>query len=308
MNTATPHTSDDRAGVVYATLAYMAWGILPVYWRHLRDISPFEIAVLRLFWCALACAAFAAATGRLARTLTAARVPSILGTLLASSLLITTNWFGFLYAVKTDQLVEASLGYYITPLVSFALGWAFFHEKMSRFRTVGLVLGLLALAVQMVTIGHFPWIALMVSFSFGLYGFLRKRTPVAGLDGLLIESALLFPVTLGLIIYWTLNGEGVYGPADTSLTRHILVVLSGPITAVPLALFAAGARRISMTTMGFLQYLSPTITLTVAIFLFGETFSTPDAITFFCVWAALGVVALEGRFKASRLDMAQLER
>jgi chloramphenicol-sensitive protein RarD len=308
VNTSAHHHSDDRAGVIYSVLAQLAWGVLPLYWRTLRGIPPFEIVVLRLFWCALAAAAFTAVRGNMGRTLAAARMPHILGMLLLTSLLISTNWMTFLYAVKTNQLVETSLGYYITPLVSFALGFAFFGEKMSRVRMVGLALGLVALAVQVLTIGHFPWIALTVSFSFGLYGFFRKRVPVAGLDGLLIESAMLFPVTLGLIGYWTLNGEGVYASGDIGLSRHVLIALSGPITAVPLALFAAGARRISMTTLGFLQYLSPTVTLTMAIFLFGEAFTTPDAVTFICVWAALGIIAYEGRFKTSRLDVALSER
>ena len=244
------------------------------------------------------------------RTLAAACIPRVTATLLLTSVLISCNWLTYLHAIETDQLIEASLGYYITPLVSFALGFVFFGERMSRIRVAGIALGVIALASQVAVIGHFPWIALTLAFSFGLYGFFRKRAPVEGLDGLLIESALLFPIVLGLVAWWTSTGQGVYRSGNLDLTRHGLLVLSGPITAIPLALFAAGARRIRMSTMGFLQYLAPSITLTLAVFGFGESFSTADTITFVCVWAALAVVALEGRFKASPPagDAAKLER
>jgi len=295
--TQTPE-AEARAGIIYAALAYGLWGVMPVYWRLLSDVSAFQITVERIVWCAVFVAAVTLARGNFARVLAVVRTPRTLATLALTSVLISGNWALYIYCVETHQLVEASLGYYITPLVSFALGLLFFGERLSRVKLLCIAIASIGLALQLWTLGRFPWIAPVLAVSFGLYGYFRKRAPVAALDGLLVETALLFPFALGLVVWWQAQGVGAF-TAD-NMTRNLLLVGAGPITAIPLALFAAGARRVSMTTLGFLQYLAPSITLLMAVFGFHEAFTQVDLISFGCIWAALAIVALEGRFARPR--------
>jgi chloramphenicol-sensitive protein RarD len=290
--------AEARAGIIYAALAYGLWGVMPVYWRLLSDVPSFQVTVQRIVWCAVFVAAVTLARGNFARILAVARTPRTLATLTLTSVLISGNWALYIYCVETHQLVEASLGYYITPLVSFALGLLFFGERLSRVKLLCIAIASIGLVLQLWTLGRFPWIAPVLAVSFGLYGYFRKRAPVAALDGLLVETALLFPFALGCVVWWQAQGVGAF--AADNLTRNMLLVGAGPITAIPLALFAAGARRISMTTLGFLQYLAPSITLLMAVFGFHENFTVADLISFGCIWSALAIVALEGRFGRAR--------
>jgi chloramphenicol-sensitive protein RarD len=287
--------SGEATGILYAGLAYGIWGIIPLYWRLLGDVPPFELTTHRILWCALFVAGVTAWRGRLGTIATIFRTPRLLGVLALTSVLISSNWTLFIYCVATNQLVEASLGYYLTPLLSIALGVFLFGEKMSRFRLAGVLLATTAVIVKAVAIGHIPWIGLALALSFGFYGFFRKWAPVDSLDGLLVETALLFPFTLVLVFYWARSEPGAF-PTSNWL-KDALLIGGGPITAIPLTLFAAGARRIRMSTLGFLQYLSPSITLVLATLGLHERFTTVDAISFACVWAALLIVALEGHVK-----------
>jgi len=286
--------SEERAGALSAGLAYVIWGVMPLYWRLLSDVPSFEVTVHRVIWCAVTVALVTAAMGHLRRVMAAVRDPKLVAILALTSLLISSNWAIYIYCVETEQLVEASLGYYMTPLISFALGFIFFRERMSRLRMLCLGLATVALAAQVAALGHVPWIAPVMAISFGLYGYFRKRAPVAALDGLLIETLVLLPIGLGFVIFWSLRGTSAF-PSENLVTT-LLLIGSGPATAIPLALFAAGARRVTMTTLGFLQYLAPSITLLMAVMSFHEAFSQVDLISFGCVWTALVLVALEGRF------------
>ena len=231
--------------------------------------------------------------------MTLVRDRRLIATLALTSVLISVNWTIYIYCVATNQLVEASLGYYINPLISIALGVTLFGEPMSPWRFVAVLLAAAAVALQAFELEHLPWIALALALSFGFYGYFRKRTDVDSLDGLTIESWILFPLTFGLVLFWSFSGAGALTAANPG--RDVLLVLGGPITALPLAMFAAGARRIRLSTLGFLQYLSPSITLALAIFGFGEPFTRPDAVTFGCVWLALVIVAAEGRLIRAKI-------
>ncbi|MGH6876282.1 MAG: EamA family transporter RarD [Rhizomicrobium sp.] len=290
---------DDPAGVACAVLAYGLWGIVPLYWRLLDGIPPLEVTTHRIVWCALFVMATALLRGRLPHIVAILRTPQFLAMLALTGILISVNWTVYIYCVMSRQLVEASLGYYINPLLFIALGVVFFGEKMSRLRQIALALATIAIAVKAVSLGHFPWIAPVLALSFGFFGYFCKLVPVDALDGLLVEMCVLLPVSVALLVYWHVAGTAAFPSADVS--RDALLIGAGPITAVPLALFAAGVRRIRLSTLGFLQYLSPSITLLLAIFGFGEPFTRLDALAFGCVWAALVLVALEGRIARVRL-------
>jgi chloramphenicol-sensitive protein RarD len=299
---AAKHTPDDGVGMFYAAFAYAVWGVMPLYWRMLSSVPPFELTVHRLVWCALVVAGLTFARGRISQIRAIFRQPRLLATLALTSLLISTNWTIYIYCVATHQLVEASLGYYINPFISFALGALVLGEHMSPFRIAAMALAAVAVAAQAIAIGHIPWIAPVLALSFGLYGYFRKLAPVDALDGLTVETWVLFPVTLGLVLFWWSRGTGVFPSHD--LGKDALLIGGGPLTALPLTMFAAGARRIRLTTLGFLQYLSPSITLVVATVLLGEKFTRVDMITFGCVWAALIIVGLEGRIRSYRATRA----
>jgi len=290
--TANDHPKEG-AGILFAGAAYAIWGFVPLYWRLLADVSPFEITVHRVLWCAVFAAFVTLGRDRLRHLLAILRTPRVIGALALTSLLISANWTLFIWCVSTHRLVEASLGYYMTPLVSIALGVALLGERVSKLRLVAIGLAAVAVAIKAIEAGGLPWIAPALALSFGFYGYVRKLTPVDAFDGLTIETALLFPLTLAIVVIESLAGSGVL--TSTNLARDGLLILAGPVTAAPLVLFAAGARRVRMSTLGFLQYLSPSITLALATLALGERFNRTDAVIFASVWAALLLVGLEGQ-------------
>src|SRR5579871_4064756 len=295
-----PH---ETAGILYALAAYGIWGFVPLYWRLLDGVSPFEITVHRVLWCALLCVGLTLARRRFAHLMAIVRSRKTLATLALTSLLISGNWTLFIWCVSTHRLVEASLGYYLTPLVSIGLGVAFLGEQISPVRIAAIALASLAIAIKALQLGNIPLVAPGLALSFGFYGYLRKRAPVDSLDGLTIETALLFPLTLVLIAAWAANGIGHF--PSGGLKTDALLVFTGPLTALPLVLFAAGARRVRMTTLGLLQYSSPSITLVVATIWLDEHMTRADLLAFASVWTALALVALEGQW--SRMTTRVIE-
>ncbi|MBV8978392.1 MAG: EamA family transporter RarD [Alphaproteobacteria bacterium] len=299
---ANPHR-DEPLGILYAGGTYVLWGFVPLYWALLAGVSPVEITLHRILWGALFATGFTALRGRLGQVRAIFRDRSKLAALAASSVLIGVNWTIFIYCVATHQLVESSLGYYLTPLVSMAMGVAMFAEHVSRLRAAAIAMASAAVAVQAVALGHVPWIAPALALSFGFYGYVRKRTAVDSLDGLTVETLLLLPLAAVVLGFFAVAGTGAFTLANPA--RDLLLVGGGPVTLVPLAMFAAGARRIRMTTLGFLQYLSPSITLLVATLLMGEPFTRTDTLTFAFVWSALLLVAVDGQAARLRARRAQ---
>ena len=284
--------SNETAGIFYAAAAYSLWGLFPLYWDLLASVPPIELSIHRMLWCALFAAGVMAARGRTGIVWRVMRDRRLLAALSLSSVLIAANWTIYIWAIAEHHIVDAALGYYINPLLSIVLGVALLGERLSKLKIAAIALAAIAVGVQAIELGHVPWIALSLALSFGFYGFVRKLTPVDPLDGLTVETCLLFPLTLGIVVFLAWNGTGAFPSAHFS--TNALLILAGPVTAIPLALFAAGVRRIRMTTLGFLQYLSPSITLAVATLIFHEPFTASDMATFGCVWAALILVGLDG--------------
>jgi chloramphenicol-sensitive protein RarD len=288
----TPAPSEQRRGFLYAAFVYAFWGITPLYWHQLNVVPGTDVVAHRLMWSAVFIALVTIMRGHLRRAFSVVRKPRIFGMLVLSGVLIGGNWGIYIYCVESNQLVEASLGYFMTPLVSFGLGLAFFGERLTAARWLGVGLAVAALVIQISALGHFPWISPALAISFGLYGYLRKLATVPAMDGLLVETIVLLPIALAFMTWRTVHDGAP--PLDHGWITNLLLIGTGPLTAIPLAMFAAGARRVSMTTLGFLQYLTPTLTLVVAVFAFGEEFSQIDVISFGLVWLALVVIALEG--------------
>lgn len=286
-----PQTADAPAGIAAAALAYVIWGILPIYWHGLAAIPALELTCWRVVLSALVVLALMVARGRLAHLRQVLTSPRRLGWLAVSAALIGGNWWLYVYSVESHQLVEASMGYFILPLISIALGVLFLGERLSRFRLAALVLMAAAVAVQAIALGKVPWIALVLALSFGLYGYVRKQLAVGAFEGLFVETGLLFPFALAALIWWGQQGDWAFSAALPG--RDVLLLGAGPVTALPLALFGFGTSHIRLSTLGFLQYLSPSITLVVAVVLFTEPFSRLNAASFGAVWLALALVAAE---------------
>ncbi len=287
-----PH---ETAGIFYAIGSYGLWGVLPLYWHMLGSVPPFELSYHRMVWSALVGVIATLVLGRRREVWTALRSRKILFALILSSLFIAFNWTLYIYAISKAELVEASLGYYINPLICVAIGVALLGEKMSALRLAAIGLAGVAVLFKALTLGHFPFIALGLALSFAIYGYIRKLTPVAAIDGFTIETCLLLPFTVGILAFWGWQGAGAFTPAHPG--TDILLILGGPLTALPLILFAAAARRVSLSMLGFLQYLSPSISLVIAIFVLGEPFTGIDLAAFGCVWVALVLIAFEGRVR-----------
>lgn len=290
---------DERAGILFAGSAYVMWGVLPVYWHALAAVSPFQLTACRVALAALFAFGVTLARGRLARIVAIVTTPQLFRNLAASAALIAVNWTVFVYSIATDRIVEASLGYYILPLLSIALGVLLFGERLSRMRLAALALAAVAVAAQAIAVGHLPWIALVLALSFGFYGIVKKLTHVDPLDGFLIEMGAILPAAIGVLLWSTAHGNGAFTASMPG--RDALLLASGPITAIPLSLFAAGARRVRLSTLGFLQYLGPSLMLVIAVLAYGEPLGFVDALTFGCVWTALVIVAVEGQWRSWRL-------
>jgi chloramphenicol-sensitive protein RarD len=279
--------------MLYAVASYSIWGVLPLYWHMLGSVPPFELTYHRMVWSAVVGVIAILALGRTRPVMAALRNPKVLRALAASALFIACNWTLYIYAISKAELVEASLGYYINPLVNVAFGVTLLGERLSPLRLAAIVLAGAAVLFKVLVIGHFPFIALGLAFSFAIYGYIRKLTPVAALDGMAIETCLLLPFTAGLLALFAFQGTGAFTLSHPG--TDILLILGGPLTALPLILFAAAARRVSLSTLGFLQYMSPSITLLIAVFALGEPFTKADMAAFGCVWIALVLVAFDAR-------------
>lgn len=291
-------------GVIYGASAYVTWGIIPIFWKFLEqvgDVGAVEIVVHRIVWTLIFAVAALAAWSRLPKLWAALRNPKTVLALAASALLIAVNWGLFIWAVTADRIIDTSLGYYINPLVSFMLGVVWLGERLTKVQLIAVGLAVLGVVNQTVAVGYLPWVSLALAVSFGIYGLIRKTVPVESIEGLTVEALLLAPLSLGYIVYLALSGDGAFLHQGVGL--DLLLILAGPLTAIPLLLFAAGARLVRLSTMGFLQYLAPSISLMIAVFLYSEPFTQAHAVTFTLIWSALALVTWEA-FRRERYSAA----
>ena len=281
-----------HSGIVYAALAFTWWGLFPLYFRIVTSVAPTEILAHRVVWCLLFLLAALTLRRQWAWLPQVLRRPKVLAAFGASALLIGANWLAYIWAVSHGHVLEASLGYFITPLVNVLLGVTLLHERLRRAQWLALAAataGVLWLTLQA---GRPPWIALSIAITFGGYGLLRKIAVLGAIEGLTLETLLLAPIALAVLGLAAHSGSASF-PAPDALTNVWLIAL-GPITAVPLLLFAAGARRLSMATLGIVQYLGPSIQFVIGVWVFGEAFSGARLVGFALIWLALVIYSLDG--------------
>jgi chloramphenicol-sensitive protein RarD len=281
-----------QVGVAYAALAYLAWGLFPVYFKQLSGVPALEVVMHRTVWCMVVLLAVLA-WRRQWRWLAELRSrPRVVIAFALSALLLAVNWLGYVWAVQNEHVLDASLGYFILPLVNVALGFCFLRERPRAGQWLAVAVAAAGVLWLALLAGHVPWVALLLAVTFGFYGLLRKVGALGALEGLTLETLVLAPAAAGLLVWWSLHGQGAL--AQGGAVELTWLLLAGPITAVPLLLFAAGARRVSMATMGVLQYISPSLQLLVGVWLYGESFAPSRAMGFCLIWTALLVYGVEG--------------
>ncbi len=296
--------ADLRTGLVAGFAAYVLWGSLPIYFRALGHIGPGELLAHRIIWSlptGLIFIALASQWDRVRAVLTLAK----LGWLALSALLIGANWLVYIYAVSVDRVMEASIGYYINPLVSVLLGLVLFSERLRRVQWLAVALACIGVAVLTQAFGQVPWIALALCFLFAFYGAIRKKIGVEGRTGFVIEAAILFPAAAFWLAFMVASGESA--PMGRGGWDIPLLLASGPITAVPLICFAVAASRLKLSTVGMMQYIAPTLQFLIALFIFKEPFTQTHALAFAFIWLALVVFTADsviGNARARRLARA----
>jgi chloramphenicol-sensitive protein RarD len=273
-------------GVGFGLAAYLMWGCFPLFFALFEGVPALEVLIHRVIWSCLFLVGLVTLLGRWRPVHDALRHPRRLGRVLGCAVLIALNWGLYIYSVESRQVLQASLGYFMTPLVNVALGLAVLREAMTRLQGVAVGLAGLAIAIQLVLLGEAPWISLALAFSFGTYGLLRKQVPLDGLSGLFVETLLLAP--LGLIALTWLSQAGLSHFLEAPRTT-VLLVTSGVITALPLLAFAGAARRLRLATLGFLMYLNPSIQFFIALLVFDEPLSGERLVTFLLIWAGLAL-------------------
>jgi chloramphenicol-sensitive protein RarD len=293
----TPSSADDtRAGFAFALSAYLFWGILPVYMKALAHVPAVEVVAHRVLWSIPVAGAVLLATGRTADLRAALRSPRTLAMVAMPAAIVSINWGIYVWAIGTGRALDAALGYYINPLFSVFLGRVLLGERLSPLKWAAIALAAAAVAVLWIDAGQLPVAAVGLTVTWGFYAYFKRRLPIGPNQGFLLEVLLLSPLALAGIVWFTATGTGHFtaSPTDTAL-----LVGTGIVTAVPLILYAYGAKGLRLSTIGMLQYVSPTLILLTALFVFDESFGTARSIAFPMIWGALAIFTLalvrEGR-------------
>ena len=290
--------AERRAGSLYAVAAFGFWGLTPIYYKLLPDVPPLEVLAHRIVWSVVFGALFVSLSRNWAEVRSALGHGPTVRALALRALLVSTNWLIYIYAIANDQVMSTSLGYYINPLVNVLLGMLFLGERMGRGRALAVALAATGTASLALEVGGLPWISLSLAFSFGFYGLIRKRLGLPALAALFVETLLIAPFALLVLGWYGAQGVPAFG-AD--LRTSLLLVLAGPVTLLPLLWFAEAARRLPLITIGFFQYLGPTLTFLLATLVYDEAFTTAWAITFAAIWSALVVFTLDSLRTRDRL-------
>jgi chloramphenicol-sensitive protein RarD len=289
----------DRKGILYAIGAYVMWGLFPLYWKQLEGIPALQIIGHRIGWSFILLLSVVLVTRQWSAFRSAAIHMKMVRIYLVAAILISINWFTYVWAVTHGFVIETSLGYYINPLFTVLLGVTIFRERLRPVQWLPIVLAGLGVMYLTYTYGSLPWIALTLALSFGLYGLVKKTAPLSSLHGLTLETGLLFLPALGYLLMCETTGQGAF--LHSGLQENWMMVGAGLVTTVPLLLFAAAAPRVPMTTLGILQYINPTMQFLLGVFLYKEPFTHDQLIGFGLVWAGLILFWAEGLYARRNL-------
>jgi chloramphenicol-sensitive protein RarD len=281
-----------KKGTLIAAGAYVMWGVLPIYWHALTGVTPVEILMHRIVWSLLFCVLLVAAMQDWGWLRAGFRRPIVFRRFVVTAVLLACNWLIYIWANNNGHIVEASLGYFITPLVNVVLGLLILHERLRPGQWLALAIATAGVSYLVLNASGWLWIAFTLALSFGFYGLLRKTATWGSLQGLTVEMGILFVPAMAYLVLAASRGSMAFGTQNTQTT--LMLAFSGVITAVPLLLFASGARQVPLTTLGVLQYIAPTMQFMIGVFLYNEPFSRTSLIGFSIVWIALGVYWIEG--------------
>ncbi|HEX6852451.1 MAG TPA: EamA family transporter RarD [Candidatus Polarisedimenticolaceae bacterium] len=292
--------AERRRGLALALAAFGFWGFAPLYFKAIRHVAPLDILAHRVVWSVPFLAALLSSVGTWTGVRAAIVSRRTLGTLAVTAVLVSVNWLTFIYGVTSGRILDTSLGYYINPLVNVLLGLVFLRERLTRPQAIAVLLAAAGTFWLTVSLGRFPWIALTLALSFGVYGLLRRGVAVDSMGALFVETTLLFPVACGFLVWLGLAGRGAFVAAGPSTS--ILLACAGFVTAIPLIWFAGAARRLPFSWVGLCQYLAPSLTFLLGVFVYDEPFTAAHGVAFACIWTALAL------FSADLVRSARLSR
>ncbi|MBB1301692.1 MULTISPECIES: EamA family transporter RarD [Pseudoalteromonas] len=282
-----PTNPEQRKGVILACMAFFMWGLAPIYFKLLQHISAFEILMHRVVWSVLFIVIIVAVMKQWHKVQHVLKHPKLIAMLVITATLLGFNWGLFIWAVNNDHMLDASLGYYINPLLNVLLGMLFLSEKLRKWQALAVALALCGVVIQVISFGSFPVVALSLAGSFAVYGLLRKKLPIESLPGLLLEALILLPVAL--VYWWLMAPSNSSDFVANDWHTNVLLISAGVITTLPLLCFTGAAKRLQYTTLGFFQYIGPSLMFVLAVVFYGEVFSPERIVTFACIWSALAI-------------------
>lgn len=289
--------NDTRTGVINAICAYFLWGLAPIYFKLISDVLPDEIMVHRVVWSCVLLLLIVIFSKKFPVLLSVIKQPKILVKLTITASFLAVNWFLFIWAVNNDHLLDASLGYFINPLFSVALGVIFLGERLRKWQILAVTLAIIGVLIQLIYIGSLPIISLALAGTFGIYGLLRKKLPIDSFIGLLVESALMLPIAL---IYWQFFvSSETSNMLNNAMSLNVTLLFAGIVTTAPLLCFTAAAKRLTLSTVGFFQYIGPSIMFILATVYYQEILVVEKLITFAFIWTALLIYSFDS-FKAHK--------
>ena len=277
-------------GIVPGLVAYLIWGFLPVYFKLTQHVEPLEVLAHRIVWAVPFGALILWYRDQWPEVWRALSSPRVLFWLLVAAAMIAVNWFVYIYAVQSNQVYQASLGYYINPLMYVLVGVTFLGERLRRLQVVSLVLAATGVLILTLSYGELPWIALALGVSFTAYGVIRKQVAVGAMPGLFVETMLLLPLALGWLVFVIESGQSSFLSGSTA--NDVLLIVAGPLTVVPLVCFAIAARKLTLTIIGFMQFIAPTLQFMVGV-AYGEVLTTAHLVCFVFIWTAVGLFSFD---------------
>jgi chloramphenicol-sensitive protein RarD len=289
--------SSSRDGVLSALIAYLLWGIFPVYFKLLQAVPPTEVLTHRIIWAVPFGALILHVRRQWPEVRQAFASPSTLFWLAVAALFISANWLIYIWAVQQQEVLQASLGYYINPLMYVLVGVLFLKERLRRAQLVSVLLAAVGVSYLTVMGGQFPFVAVSLALLFTLYGVIRKQVAVGAMPGLFIETLLLFPFAMAWLAWLMTSQQATF--AGSTVSMALLLMLAGPLTVVPLLMFAIAARRLTLTVIGFMQFIAPTLQFIVGIF-YGEVLTPAHLVCFGCIWAAVAIFSIDAFYQQKR--------